>query len=248
MKVIFAGYIKTGTQSIKEALQILGYSTCDYFDNFWYLEKEWTKILTEGGSVDDFRKMYEGVDAVTGVPCNHFWKELHEAFPEAKIIFTTRDEERWLNSVRRQFEDFEKDFSYIIMQISTYSGWKYFCLSNKFHNVTLGTWRTWPWSKFVISRTILLRLFRSHTQDVIQNAPKEKLLLFRLSDGWGPLCDFLGENIPDTPFPHMNKEGSYLHDARDRHPVMQRMAKEMKITLTLFIAFVVLVVFTLMFN
>ncbi|XP_078482436.1 uncharacterized protein LOC108950589 isoform X2 [Ciona intestinalis] len=192
--------------------------------------------------------MYKGVDAVVGVPCNHFWKELHEAFPQAKIIFTTRDEEKWLNSVRRQCEDFDKDFIYIIMQITTYSGWRYFCLSNKIRNITLGTWRNWPWSKFIMSLLILLRLFRRHTQDVIQNAPKENLLLFRLSDGWGPLCDFLGKNVPDTPFPHKNKDASYLQDARDRHPVMQRMAKEMKITLTVFIALVLFVVFTLMFN
>ena len=44
-----------------------------------------TKILEEGGTTDDFRQMYEGVDAVTDTPAFYFWEELHKAYPDAKV-------------------------------------------------------------------------------------------------------------------------------------------------------------------
>ena len=52
MKVIVAGLPKTGTTSMHEALKILGYNVYDYPENFWYLGKEWTKVLTEGIRID----------------------------------------------------------------------------------------------------------------------------------------------------------------------------------------------------
>lgn len=85
MKVIFAGMPKTGTKSMCAALTYLGYNVYDYMENCEFLSKEWTKILEEGGTVEDFRKMYENVDAITDVPGCIFWEEISEAFPDAKV-------------------------------------------------------------------------------------------------------------------------------------------------------------------
>jgi len=85
MKVIHAGFSKTGTKTIAEALSILGYNVYDALENSHYLHREWNKMLWEGGSSNDFQRMYEGVDAVTDLPCFNFWEQLHEAFPEAKV-------------------------------------------------------------------------------------------------------------------------------------------------------------------
>lgn len=90
MKVIVSGASKTGTKSMAEALRLLDFTVYDYVENYAYLNKEWLKIVREGGSVDDFRRMYEGVDAVTDSPCNHFWEEIHKAFPDAKVINYSR--------------------------------------------------------------------------------------------------------------------------------------------------------------
>ncbi|RMY66231.1 hypothetical protein D0862_15209, partial [Hortaea werneckii] len=50
--------------------------------------------------------------------------------------------------------------------------------------------------------------YRHHYQDVRESGPRERLLEFRLQEGWGPLCEFFGREVPDMPFPHVNKEES----------------------------------------
>lgn len=88
MKVIVAGAPKTGTKTMAEALRVLGYNVYDYFENFEYLGDDWYKIMREGGSIEDFRRMFENVDAVMDVPCCHYWQEIHQAFPHAKVYDT----------------------------------------------------------------------------------------------------------------------------------------------------------------
>ena len=85
MKVIVAGMPKTGTKTMHEALKLLGYSIYDYPENYWYLKKEWMKIFREGGTVEDFKRMYKDVDACMDVPACHYWEEIHKAFPESEL-------------------------------------------------------------------------------------------------------------------------------------------------------------------
>ena len=85
MKIILAGMPKTGTNSIKEALKMLGYTVYDAEDNFETFYEDWMRIMTVGGNVDDFKKMYSEVDATCDAPACYFWEEMHKAFPEAKV-------------------------------------------------------------------------------------------------------------------------------------------------------------------
>ena len=85
MKVIVAGMSKTGTKSMVAALKELGFEVHDYLEHYLYNGDKWLKICYDGGSVEDFRKMYQNVDAVVDLPAWHFWEELSEAFPEAKV-------------------------------------------------------------------------------------------------------------------------------------------------------------------
>ena len=85
MKVICAGYPKTGTKSMQAAVTELGYNDYDAMENFAYLQDDWIKIFKEGGTTEDFRRMFENVDAVTDVPAAAYWDEIHKAFPDAKV-------------------------------------------------------------------------------------------------------------------------------------------------------------------
>ena len=85
MKVIVAGLSKTGTKTMQAALKDLGYNVYDYMENFEYLEDDWIKICKHGGTTEDFRRMFENVDAVTDLPGCYFWDEIHKAFPESKV-------------------------------------------------------------------------------------------------------------------------------------------------------------------
>ena len=85
MKIIVAGMPKTGTKSITAALRTLGYSVYDAEENFDFCYDEWMKIMTVGGTPEDFNKMYENVDATCDVPACYYWEEMLKAFPNAKV-------------------------------------------------------------------------------------------------------------------------------------------------------------------
>ncbi|XP_078480970.1 uncharacterized protein LOC144742536 [Ciona intestinalis] len=230
MKVIYAGYSKTGTKTMSAAFMELGYKTYDFLENSWYLGKEWKQIVNYGGTVEDFRKMYEGVDAVVDSPCYMFWEEILEAYPDTKIIFSVRDEDTWVRSMQKQVHSLATDPLYILMQVLSYSGWKYFGFMCVSAQSVIGSAQKWPWSKFKYNETVWRRLYRHHNNYLLQNAPKDKLLVFNFKDGWEPICKFLGEEIPDKPFPHANIGASVVRDLMETHPIMIRMMREAMLT------------------
>ena len=85
MKVIVAGFSKTGTKSLNVALNKLGYEVYDYMEHYWYHGDYWKRIFEGKGSLEDFKEMYENVDAVVDIPVYYFWEEIHWAFPDAKV-------------------------------------------------------------------------------------------------------------------------------------------------------------------
>ena len=77
---------------------------------------------------------------------------------------------------------------------------------------------------------------------IIQNAPKDRLLVFDLDDGWQPLCEFLGYPAPDVPFPHKNKSGSAVDEIIQTNPLYVRIEREVKIAKLLLVASTLLAV------
>jgi len=119
MKVIVAGAPKTGTKSMHEALTLLGYKAIYDFPENIELRRQWGKIFEQGGTVEDFRKMFDGVDAVMDVPCCHYWEEILKAYPEAKIVLTLRDnEEDWWRSYYNQQQSLKPWIVFLMMILS----------------------------------------------------------------------------------------------------------------------------------
>jgi len=79
------------------------------------------------------------------------------------------------------------------------------------------------------------QLSNSYECAVFQNAPKDKLLVYNVRDGWEPLCKFLGVDVPDVPFPHKNKGASIYDDLLKSHDILQRMKKEALVTLSVLV-------------
>ena len=87
MKVILAGCDDTSNTQLSEVLHKLGFNVDGYMDHFWKHDKLWKKILTVGGCCDDFIEMYKDVDVVMEIPALFFWREVLDAFPNAKVRF-----------------------------------------------------------------------------------------------------------------------------------------------------------------
>lgn len=90
MKVIVASFSKCGTKTLHAALEELGFNVWDFTEAHTYHYEQWTKIMDHGGSVEDFRKMFQNIDAVCDVPTFFFWEEIHRAFPDAKVWILIR--------------------------------------------------------------------------------------------------------------------------------------------------------------
>ncbi|CAK8680413.1 unnamed protein product [Clavelina lepadiformis] len=85
MKMIVAGLPKTGTTSLSAALNQLGFKVYDFFEHYHVHRDQWMKVFNEGASTEDFRSMYEDVDAVADVQPCYYWEEIYKAFPDSKF-------------------------------------------------------------------------------------------------------------------------------------------------------------------
>lgn len=188
MKVIASGFPKTGTKSLHAALELLGFSVYDYPEHAYIHYESWKKILNEGGTVEDFKRMYENVDAVCDQPACYFWEEIHQAFPNAKIILMTRDEDEWYKSMYNQIRNYDSDnMSTFLLFSPTYNRMnRVFDASMR---VIFGIpQRTVLKPRLVLNEMIMKLKYRGHVVNVLSNAPRDKLLVFDVNEGWAPLC------------------------------------------------------------
>ena len=99
MKIICAGFPKTGTKSMANALTQLGYNVHDFEEHLEYNLDNYIKFFDGDIGEEMFLEMYREVDVVVDQPASNLWQILHHQFPEAKIILMEREsEEDWFRS------------------------------------------------------------------------------------------------------------------------------------------------------
>ncbi|KAL9980563.1 hypothetical protein ACROYT_G009166, partial [Oculina patagonica] len=199
MKVICAGLMKTGTSTLTKALQVLGYNVYGAPDGIKFHQQEW---LDSFGTdhLPNFEEIFKGVDAVTDHPAAFWFEEISNAFPEAKIILTVRDsEEVWLKSWQEHLRIPDKLLPFymkIILEIAP-SRRKTRHYFNTMHRAVIGG--TDP-----EAGALYRGKYRQHNARVPAVIPAEKLLVYNVKQGWKPLCEFLGCDVPCGQFPRAN--------------------------------------------
>lgn len=201
LKVIGAGFGRTGTFSLKNALEDLGFSPCyhmvELFDKPGRVE-QWDAIA--GGAPADWNMLFEGYQATTDWPGCTFYKELMHAYPEAKVLLTVRDPEKWYASAASTI--------YIASHRNP----------DSVHAHMLDTlvWQGTFDGKFE-EKDYAIAVFLRHIEEVKQHVPPEKLLVYDVKEGWEPLCAFLGVEVPsEKPFPRLNERDTFLGNIRSR--------------------------------
>lgn len=206
LKVIGAGFGRTGTASLKAALEKLYNGPCYHMHEVISndLVHCWNPLGGEKNII--FRQIFKGYSATVDFPACSYWKEISEEFPNAKIILSVRDSpEIWFESC--------KDTIFTVMSFSQ------FC--NIFTYISL---KTIPfWFKFdLMCKTTIDKLFHSDyskensikvynewIENVKKTAPEGKLLVFNVKEGYQPLCKFLGLPEPNEPFPKTNDKAEF---------------------------------------
>ncbi|KAJ7606830.1 P-loop containing nucleoside triphosphate hydrolase protein [Roridomyces roridus] len=208
MQVLSLGMPRTGTCSMKAALEILGYKHCYHsFDidaNVRDLDM-WAEACAakyEGKGKfgrAEFDQLLGHCMAVTDAPCSTFAAELIDAYPDAKVILVERDIEAWYRSFNILMElPFIPWLRLVALLDPSWTGkrarfWQKW-LANEFGATTLEK-----------AQEVTRARYRAHNATVRRVAPKERFLDYELGSGWEPLCKFLGKQVPDVPFPRLNE-------------------------------------------
>ena len=222
MQVLSLGLPRTGTASMQSALQILGYNhTTHGFDMISHPEvgTSWmeavnAKFLNKGKPYGraEFDAFLGHCAAVTDMPCAAFWEELIAAYPEAKIILVERNVEDWYQSfdvIITELFSRAADVSVEYLEPMV-CGSRIALMSRK---MIYGYFHANTPSQL---RQNARGVYQEHYKRIRQAAPKDKLLEYRLGDGWEPLCKFLGKNMPEgIPFPKKNEAAALRAKFRD---------------------------------
>ena len=235
VKFIVASWYKNRTKTTADVFKTLGFNVYDFVEHQVYNSKYWLKFLDNGNTKEErlqiLRSMHKGVDVVLDMPVHVFWKELSEAFPEAKVVFYARDEEGWTRSAERQHEimnnmfwvpDEIKNLFLRIFAPESYLCHLHFvrfcrlCVAGE---EAFSGFRSMFRGPHVFNKFLAQQRFRRHNADVLQNCPKDRLL--HLTDetfSWETFCDFVGVEMPRDAegkvkeFPHANKKGQFIED------------------------------------
>jgi hypothetical protein len=206
VRVIGAGFGRTGTTSLKAALETLGFGrSYRLTEVFEHPEHVAVWEAAHRGEPVDWNEFLAGHEITIDWPACSFYAELMEAFPEAPVILTLRDPDRWYESVRSTIYGIHKiSAGPAPMRLP-------FGFAGLFAPGVTGIARLadeilWDGTfegRFE-DRHHAIETFHRHNEEVRRRVPSERLLVFDVKEGWGPLCDFLGVEAPTEPFPHLN--------------------------------------------
>jgi hypothetical protein len=202
LEIIGAGFGRTGTMGLKQALEQLGFGPCYHMlevSNHPEHIPMWIQA-TRGEAVDWeslFTGPRESFRSAVDWPASEFWPQLTQFYPNARVILTHRDPELWYASMSRT-----------IFQRLTQT--------------------TPPNPRSVMARELILErvfggrhqdkahvldVYRANIERVRTEVPRDRLLEFDPAEGWPKLCAFLEVAIPDCEYPHVNTTEQYRKKA-----------------------------------
>jgi hypothetical protein len=209
LKIIGAGFGRTGTMSTYAALNQLGFPCYHMFEvienkaNKTHLDF-WLKVANmPAGSQQDWSQVFAGYAAAVDNPACCVWRELMAAYPDAKVLLTLHPKgpDAWYESTIDTIYFTENVWQFKVLEWVTPFGRK-----------MGGMIRKLVWQRShkgtMADRAKAIAHYRQHIEAVKAAVPAEKLLVFSVDQGWEPLCRFLGVPAPASPFPNVNDRGA----------------------------------------
>ena len=185
LKVIGTGFGRTGTDSMRMALNILGFGPTHHMlelSDKPVLYDRWIDLAH--GSQPEWDSLFEGYFSCVDWPSAYYWRELIEVYPDAPVLLTWRSPESWWKS-------FENTILKIMKRPKEKNPLTHFLASNVFDGKP-------------DDRDHAIDVYKHHVNDVIATVPQDRLLVHKLGDGWEPLCAFLNVPVPEIDYPNRN--------------------------------------------
>ena len=197
MKLIGAGFGRSGTMSIKSALEQLGCGPCYHmkitlkrYHHMRFFMQAWA------GRKVNWKKFFRRYNSVVDWPACAFYRELMNEFPDAKVLLNVREPESWYESMKET-----------IFAIQPAFPWWFPRIVRTMHDEII-----WSGSlKGVFeNREKTLEVYRQYIEDVKSTVPADRLLVYNVNEGWKPLCDYLGIPVPEgKSYPYINERKSF---------------------------------------
>ena len=230
LQIIGAGFGRTGTLSLKVALETLGFAPCYHMSTVIAQPEriaDWTRVAERQarGKAIDWEAVLGGFRATVDWPGCAYWRELAAAYPEAKVLLSRRDPRRWYESVTNTIYRMtgpEAESIWPAMRDSLPPELvERMSLIGEFVDQLI--WQDTFDGRFA-DREHAIRTFEEHNAAVMAAIPPERLLVYEVKQGWEPLCRFLDVPVPaDVPFPHVNDSASFQTAQTDPVAFRQRL-------------------------
>jgi hypothetical protein len=186
LRVVGAGLGRTGTNSLKLALErLLGKPCYHMIEVFGHPEHIPAWHAAAAGRMPDWNALLAEYAAAVDWPAAAFWPELSAAFPDAIVLLSVRDPESWWESASQTI------FPSVQQQAGTWRAMVDALFANRFTSA-------------LDDKDQAIAAFERHNAEVRARVPAKRLVEWRASDGWAPLCAALGVPVPDEPFPRTN--------------------------------------------
>jgi hypothetical protein len=186
LSVIGAGFGRTGTESMKLALEALGKGPCHHMKEV-LVDSEQIALWRSAaqGDLPEWEEAFAGYNSAVDWPTAYFWRELSEYYPDAKVLLTVRRADSWYESM-------------------TNTIFKTLKASTDPASIGLKLIGEGVFGGRLDDRAHAIAVYEKNIADVQAAFTQERLLTYHLGEGWEPLCQFLGEPVPNIPFPRSN--------------------------------------------
>lgn len=205
LKVIGLGFPRTGTMSLKLALERLQFGPCYHMievfhrpDDVTFWRNALQAQLTGTANALNWKTVFRDFQSTTDCPACFFWEPLRQLCPHAKYILTVRDPDDWYDSMRNTV--FEA-----VMHPERAPSAQHQAVQQMARELILDT----MFAGRFLDRSFAIQCLQTHNATIVQNVPEQQLLVLDVADGWNPLCRFLDVNLPDEPFPCVNTRAEF---------------------------------------
>ncbi len=214
LQVIGAGTGRTGTMSLKLALEQLGFSRCYHMVELLRHPEDvvhWERASR--GEPVDWNTLFAGYQASVDYPGYLHYKALTQRYPEVKVILTVRDPEAWYESALATIYRAEPGLAQKLkMGLALPFSPRLRKLLRVFR-LSGEVWEREFEGRFDDKDFAVARFVR-HNEEVRRTVPADRLLVYEVKEGWEPLCTFLGVPVPDMPFPRSNDRQAFQAQQR----------------------------------
>lgn len=198
LSVIGVGFPRTGTMSLKLALEQLGFGPCYHMIEVFQRPDDVPLWRAAAAGEPNWDRLFSGFRSTSDAPACIFWRKLIAQYPDARVVLTTRNPDLW-------YESFRETAYQAITHPERAPDEQHLAVQEMARELILERLLEGCFE----DRQRAISIYREHNKAIRQEVDPARLLVFDVLDGWEPLCGFLNVTPPPEPFPHINTRGEF---------------------------------------